>query len=413
MLPTRTLLSLLAASALLPLVSLQSVEAAAVPPKKCRPKSYGASPPSSSAKAAPSSYGADAAPGLSQNSPPTKSTRAVYAEDTYQPLPPPKKSSQAAAALAVEYGATSAEEHRAPASSSSAAAASSSAAVSSSYDDAPYGADELLAAVAAVSPTEDLQNEAKYTLPAIADGNPPLQPASPSSGSSSSSSAAPDAAPTTSSSALDTVPAGAQSLYEPVPAAVKSGSYSAGGCASCAFPIRQALCRSCGYEAPRGVSYAQAHNSLRALYGVPMLVRDEALEESALGHLRVMSGGNCAELDHGDFANENLFSASTSDNSYNVYDHFQSDFMVDAVNAWNSEARDYFYASKNNTDFDSFYGYEPAVGHFSAMMWSQLVKVGCAALSCNGGASVAVSCQYHDKDGNGPNYVGINPFLQV
>ncbi|KAI9312552.1 hypothetical protein DFJ73DRAFT_450300 [Zopfochytrium polystomum] len=178
------------------------------------------------------------------------------------------------------------------------------------------------------------------------------------------------------------------------------------------------ICKSCGYAAPSTATPADAHNSLRQLYGLQLLQWDESL--AAASYAKVAAGG-CSGSSAADDSNENTAWAADSTAYYGTPSPYTGNAIVGAINQWHSEAANYFRVSKGGVDTSFWktftsYGYTwDDIGHFTAMMWSSLDKVGCASLICNeyGGSAdkYYVSCHYGDSSGkNTLNLYGQLPF---
>lgn len=131
-----------------------------------------------------------------------------------------------------------------------------------------------------------------------------------------------------------------------------------------------------------------AHNDVRAQYGVGPLEWDDALVTVAVDWSRHLVAGACELVHSGGEYGENLYwtSATTT--------------PADVVGAWAAEAADY--------DLDSFEcAPEPAVcGHFTQVVWADSTSLGCGAASCGEEAGEVWTCEY-DPPGN---WIGEAPF---
>ncbi|KAG0130217.1 CAP domain-containing protein [Tuber indicum] len=99
-----------------------------------------------------------------------------------------------------------------------------------------------------------------------------------------------------------------------------------------------------------------AHNSKRALHGVPALVYDSTLADFASG-----VSGTCQFKHSGGPYGENLAAGYTS--------------PAAAIQAWYDEQSQYNYSAGQ---------FSSATGHFTQMVWKGAKKVGCGIKECNG-----------------------------
>ncbi|CAN8276196.1 unnamed protein product [Cochlearia groenlandica] len=136
--------------------------------------------------------------------------------------------------------------------------------------------------------------------------------------------------------------------------------------------------------------YLNAHNIARATepraaVGVDPLVWDETVAEYARDHASKQQGNDCAmEHSQGGPYGENI-AWSSGDMS-----------GVDAVNMWVKEIDDYDYSSNTCTK---------ECGHYTQVVWKNTLRVGCAKVTCNNGATF-ITCNY-DPAGN---FVGEWPY---
>ncbi|OWR41341.1 SCP-related protein precursor [Danaus plexippus plexippus] len=95
---------------------------------------------------------------------------------------------------------------------------------------------------------------------------------------------------------------------------------------------------------------------------------------------------------------ENIYKVSSTDPNYQIK-------MDDALEAWFEEHKDYEYGPLSKDDFDSS---GPAVGHYTQMVWSNSVYIGCGVSQRteNGGKVYYVVCNY----GPSGNYLGQRPY---
>ncbi|GMY21068.1 pathogenesis-related protein 1 [Fagus crenata] len=133
--------------------------------------------------------------------------------------------------------------------------------------------------------------------------------------------------------------------------------------------------------------YLNAHNAARARVGVGPMRWDAKVASYAQNYVNKLKG-SCKLVHSGGPYGENLGWGSNDLSG------------TAAVNMWVAEKTKYDYNS------NSCVGGE--CRHYTQVVWSNSVRLGCAKVRCNNGATI-ISCNY-DPPGN---YVNQRPYLRV
>ena len=133
--------------------------------------------------------------------------------------------------------------------------------------------------------------------------------------------------------------------------------------------------------------YLNAHNAARAQVGVGPMRWDAKVASYARNYVEKLKG-SCKLVHSGGPYGENLAWGSNDLSG------------TAAVNMWVAEKTKYDYNS------NSCVGGE--CRHYTQVVWSNSVRLGCAKVRCNNGATI-ISCNY-DPPGN---YVNQRPYLRV
>nr|UKH47132.1 pathogenesis-related protein 1 [Gerbera jamesonii] len=133
--------------------------------------------------------------------------------------------------------------------------------------------------------------------------------------------------------------------------------------------------------------FLDAHNAARAQVGVGAMMWDDRVASFAQNYANQRQG-DCQLIhsQNGPYG-ENLATGSGFEFT-----------GLDAVNLWVSELADYDYNSNTCAP-------QKICGHYTQVVWSKSVRLGCARVQCNNGAWF-VTCNY-DPPGN---VVGEKPY---
>ncbi|XP_039131272.1 pathogenesis-related protein 1-like [Dioscorea cayenensis subsp. rotundata] len=121
--------------------------------------------------------------------------------------------------------------------------------------------------------------------------------------------------------------------------------------------------------------YVNAHNSARSEVGVGPVTWNDTVAAYAQNYAN-QRANDCQLIHSNGPYGENLFWGSGADYS-----------GVDAVNAWVSEKQDYDYNS--NTCAEG-----KVCGHYTQVVWSNSINIGCALVVCNNNAGIFIICSY-------------------
>lgn len=126
--------------------------------------------------------------------------------------------------------------------------------------------------------------------------------------------------------------------------------------------------------------YRDAHNAARQQVGIGPMTWDDSVAAYAGEYAAERAAGDCQMVhSHGPYG-ENLFLGYGKE--YNA---------VDAVSLWVEEGKDY-----DRTSNACAAGKQ--CGHYTQVMWSDSVRLGCARVVCNNGDNF-ITCNY-DPPGN-------------
>ncbi|XP_010461857.1 PREDICTED: pathogenesis-related protein 1B-like [Camelina sativa] len=126
--------------------------------------------------------------------------------------------------------------------------------------------------------------------------------------------------------------------------------------------------------------FLNTHNSARAQVGVANIVWDTTVAAYALNYANARKA-DCILTPSGGSFGENLAKGSGA--------FFTG---VAAVNLWVAQKNDYTYTSNSCT-------VGKVCKHYTQVVWSNSVKLGCARVLCNNNVDYFVSCNY-DAPGN-------------
>lgn len=135
--------------------------------------------------------------------------------------------------------------------------------------------------------------------------------------------------------------------------------------------------------------FLDAHNKVRATQeGVDPLVWDDEVARFAQN-----------------YANQRIPDCKPQHSDFTTHSYGENIFIAPESLATAAQAVEHWYAEKENYDYENNKCLKGVCGHYTQLMWSDSLRLGCAAVKCDTG-NYFITCNY-DPAGN---YVGEVPY---